>query len=76
MLTGYRNGVKRRKIATGEGAAELFAPKTRNGSEPFQTAILGAFQRRVPGASQNAQAGLAVWIPKPNPLCRSPNSDP
>jgi len=42
----YRNGFKRRKVATGEGAIELFVPQTRDGLEPFQTAILGAFQRR------------------------------
>lgn len=42
----YRNGYKRRKVATGEGAIELLAPQTRDGVEPFQTAILGAFQRR------------------------------
>lgn len=42
----YRNGFKRRKVTTGEGAVELFVPQTREGVEPFQTAILGAFQRR------------------------------
>jgi len=42
----YRNGYKRRKVATGEGPLELFVPQTRDGVEPFQTAILGAFQRR------------------------------
>jgi len=44
--SAYRNGFKRRKVSTGEGAVELFVPQTRSGSEPFQTAILGAFQRR------------------------------
>lgn len=44
--SAYRNGFKRRKVSTGEGGVELFVPQTRNGSEPFQTAILGAFQRR------------------------------
>jgi len=43
---GYRNGFKRRKVSTGEGPVELFVPQSRNGSEPFQTAVLGAFQRR------------------------------
>lgn len=42
----YRNGFKRRKVTTGEGAVELHVPQTREGVEPFQTAILGAFQRR------------------------------
>jgi putative transposase len=42
----YRNGFKRRRISTGEGPVELFVPQTRNGREPFQTAVLGAFQRR------------------------------
>ena len=42
----YRNGYKRRKVATGEGAMALFVPQTRQGLEPFQTAILGAYQRR------------------------------
>ena len=42
----YRNGFKRRKVATGEGAIELFVPQTRDGTEPFQTAVLGAYQRR------------------------------
>lgn len=42
----YRNGYKRRKVTTGEGAMRLFVPQTRNGGEPFQTVILGAFQRR------------------------------
>lgn len=44
--SAYRNGFKRRRVSTGEGAVELLVPQTRNGSEPFQTAILGAFQRR------------------------------
>ena len=42
----YRNGFKRRKVTTGEGPVELFVPQTREGVEPFQTAILSAFQRR------------------------------
>lgn len=42
----YRNGYKRRKVATGEGGIELFVPQLRRGPEPFQTAIVGAFQRR------------------------------
>ena len=42
----YRNGFKRRQVTTGEGAIELLVPQTRDGPEPFQTAILGAFQRR------------------------------
>jgi len=44
--SAYRNGYKRRRVATGEGPLELLLPQTRNGAEPFQTAILGAFQRR------------------------------
>ena len=44
--SAYRNGYKPRHITTGEGAVELLVPQTRNGPEPFQTAILGAFQRR------------------------------
>ena len=42
----HRNGFKRRKVTTGEGAVELLVPQTRNGPEPFQTAVLGAYQRR------------------------------
>lgn len=42
----YRNGFKRRHVTTGEGAIDLQVPQTRNGPEPFQTAVLGAFQRR------------------------------
>ncbi|MFH1108579.1 MAG: transposase [Planctomycetota bacterium] len=42
----YRNGYRRRKATTGEGPLELFVPQTRDGVEPFQTAILGAFPRR------------------------------
>ncbi len=42
----YRNGYKRRRVATGEGAVELFTPQTREGLEPFQTVILDAYRRR------------------------------
>lgn len=42
----YRNGYKRRKIATGEGPLELYVPQTRDGTEPFQTKILEAYRRR------------------------------
>jgi len=42
----YRNGYKRRSVATGEGPIELHLPQTRNGPEPFRTAILDAFRRR------------------------------
>jgi len=42
----HRNGFKHRKVTTSEGEVELFVPQTRNGTEPFQTAILGAYQRR------------------------------
>ena len=42
----YRNGSKRRTVATGEGAVELHLPQTRNGPEPFQTRILDAYRRR------------------------------
>ena len=42
----YRNGYKRRRVATGEGAVELFIPQTRDGIGPFQTAILDAYRRR------------------------------
>jgi len=44
--SAYRNGFKRRKVSTGEGAVELFVPQTRDGPEPFQTVVLGTFQRR------------------------------
>ena len=42
----YRNGYKPRHVSTGEGPIDLLVPQTHNGPEPFQTAILGAFQRR------------------------------
>ena len=42
----YRNGYKRRKVATGEGAIELQIPQTRDGAEPFTTKILKAYRRR------------------------------
>jgi transposase-like protein len=42
----YRNGYKRRKVATGEGPIELHVPQTREGAEPFQTRILEAYRRR------------------------------
>src|SRR3990172_1323389 len=42
----YRNGYKRRKVLTGEGAIPLAIPQTRNGRKRFQTAILKPFQRR------------------------------
>jgi putative transposase len=42
----YRNGYKRRKVATGEGAIELQIPQTRDGAEPFATKILEAYRRR------------------------------
>jgi transposase-like protein len=44
--TPYRNGYKRRKVLTGEGAIQLAIPQTRNGRKRFQTAILRPFQRR------------------------------
>ena len=44
--TTYRNGYKRRKVLTGEGAIPLAIPQTRNGTQRFQTAILKPFQRR------------------------------
>jgi len=44
--SAYRNGYKPRHVTTGEGAIELLVPQTRDGLEPFQTAILGAYQRR------------------------------
>src|SRR5574342_1041192 len=44
--TTYRNGYKRRKLLTGEGAIQLAIPQTRNGRKRFQTAILRPFQRR------------------------------
>jgi putative transposase len=44
--SAYRNGYKRRRVASGEGPLELLVPQTRDCTEPFQTAILGAFQRR------------------------------
>lgn len=42
----YRNGYKRRSVATGEGAIELQVPQTRDGAEPFQTRIIEAYRRR------------------------------
>jgi transposase-like protein len=42
----YRNGYKKRKVATGEGALELQVPQTRDAAEPFQTRILAAYRRR------------------------------
>lgn len=42
----YRNGYKKRRVATGEGGVELHVPQTRDGVEPFQTAILDAYRRR------------------------------
>jgi putative transposase len=42
----YRNGYKRRAVATGEGGIELHVPQTRDGVEPFQTRILDAYRRR------------------------------
>lgn len=42
----YRNGYKKRSVATGEGAIELHVPQTRDGAEPFQTRILDAYRRR------------------------------
>jgi transposase-like protein len=42
----YRNGYKRRRVATGEGAIELLVPQTRDGAEPFQTKIVEAYRRR------------------------------
>jgi transposase-like protein len=42
----YRNGYKKRTVATGEGAIELHTPQTRDGPEPFQTRVLEAYRRR------------------------------
>jgi transposase-like protein len=42
----YRNGYKRRPVATGEGPIELHLPQTRKGVEPFRTKILDAYRRR------------------------------
>jgi hypothetical protein len=42
----YRNGYKRRRVATGEGSIALHVPQTRDGVEPFQTRILEAYRRR------------------------------
>jgi transposase-like protein len=42
----YRNGYKRRTVATGEGPVELHVPQTRNGAEPFNTQIIDAYRRR------------------------------
>lgn len=42
----YRNGYKRRRVATGEGAIELHVPQTRDGVEPFATKIIEAYRRR------------------------------
>ena len=42
----YRNGYKRRRVATGEGAIALHVPQTRDGVEPFATKIVEAYRRR------------------------------
>ena len=42
----YRNGYKRRRVATGEGPIELHVPQTRDGVEPFATKIIEAYRRR------------------------------
>ena len=44
--SAYRNGYKARGVKSGEGSLELFVPQTRQSNHPFQTAVLGAFQRR------------------------------
>jgi transposase-like protein len=44
--SAYRNGYKSRRVKSGEGGLELLVPQTRQSSSPFQTAVLGAFQRR------------------------------
>lgn len=44
--TTYRNGYKRRKVLTGEGAIRLAIPQTRNGTKRFKTVVLKPFQRR------------------------------
>jgi len=44
--TTYRNGYKRRKVLTAEGAIRLAIPQTRNGTKRFKTCILKPFQRR------------------------------
>ena len=54
----YRNGYNRRRVATGEGAVELHVPQTRDGTEPFQTAILDAYRRRSEGVSNDIDFAL------------------
>ncbi len=58
--SAYRNGYKRRRVATGEGAVELFVPQTRAAGEPFQTAILDAYRRR----SQTLEAMMPTLFVK------------
>jgi transposase-like protein len=44
--TTYRNGYKRRRVLTAEGAIRLAIPQTRNGTKRFKTVVLKPFQRR------------------------------
>ena len=67
----YRNGFKRRRVSTGEGAVELQVPQTRNGIAPFRTAILGAYQRPSAGwpkrfTQTSSPGGPAAW---PDTMC-------
>src|SRR3972149_6807040 len=41
----YRNGYKRRRVATGEVAIALHVPQTRDGGEALSTQDVGALRR-------------------------------
>ena len=46
-FNGYRNGYgKRRKVAVGSGTLELRAPRLRTTLEPFESQVLGRYQRQ------------------------------
>jgi transposase-like protein len=46
-FNGYRNGYgKKRKVAVGSGTMELQAPRVRDTLEPFESRILGKYQRQ------------------------------
>ena len=46
-FNGYRNGYgKRRKVTVGSGTLELQAPRVRTTLEPFESQLLGRYQRQ------------------------------
>jgi transposase-like protein len=46
-FNGYRNGCgKRRKVVVGSGTLELRAPRVRTTLEPFESQVLGRYQRQ------------------------------